>query len=430
MGRARRNCHRRSPCSQIDWADTSGRLIVADSGTISVSQPPVRGFTPAEHTPVIENCTRVFLTRRDGLGGPARSEIHKTIGSRRLVVADRVGVSIPECSGCAGTPTFHEGIVENCTRVVRARCNCHCRAARAEIDGPDTCGGFGVADSGGVAIAKLARKRISPAGNLCIVEDRARVRTTRRDGGRRTARAKVHGPNARRSLVVTDPVRVAVSELPGTSGPPALHFSIVQNHTCVRGPCRDCRGSSPGTEIHGANTRWTLVVTDRIRIGVSELPTKTGSPTLHARIIENHTRVTASTCDCHRSAACAEADRPGSSGSLIITDRVEVAITKRTIAADSPTIQRLIVENHTRMAGTCVDVRGLCAKGAGRATGNFGRHLTHRHDHQSDKSGQPENTLELTRERHPHRANATPEDEAGFQMCVLADRSALDASMQ
>ena len=102
-----------------------------------------------------------------------------------------VGVSVvaaAELTKIVSSPAADGAVVEECARVISASGDCGGGASAAEVDGIAWCVGVG-----GVAAAELPSEVISPASDLTVVEECARVVGASGDCGGGASGAEVDG---------------------------------------------------------------------------------------------------------------------------------------------------------------------------------------------------------------------------------------------
>ena len=119
--------------------------------------------------------------------------------------------------------------------------DCGCSASVAEVDGCAWCVGIG-----GVAAAELPKIVSAPASDLTVVEECARVITTRGDCGCGASGAEVDG-----CAWCVGVGGVAVAELPSEVVSPAGDLTVVEECARVVGASGDCGGGASGAEVDG-----------------------------------------------------------------------------------------------------------------------------------------------------------------------------------
>ena len=98
------------------------------------------------------------------------------------------GVAVAELPKIVSPPAADGAVVKECARVISASGDCGGGAVVAEVDGRAWCVGVG-----GVVVAELPSEVISPASDLTVVEECARVISASGDGGGGAVVAEVDG---------------------------------------------------------------------------------------------------------------------------------------------------------------------------------------------------------------------------------------------
>ena len=139
------------------------------------------------------------------------------------------GVTQTELTKIVSPPAADGAVVEECARVISASGDCSGDASVAEVDGRCWCVGVG-----GVAVAELPSEVISPASDLTVVKECARVISASGDGGSGAARPEVDGRAwsvGLGSCPVTKLTSVVIS--------PTLSAAVGQQSTSVISPTAD-----------------------------------------------------------------------------------------------------------------------------------------------------------------------------------------------
>jgi len=126
----------------------------------------------------------------------------------------------------------------------------------------------------------------------------------------------------------------------GTSSP-ALQRSVIEYCTSVKSTRTDRKRSAARSEIHGLEcvANFPCIITNVICIPVAESTFGSIPPTLHGCVVKNHARVSSTSGNCERCAACSEINggqccdcRTNSVADVCSVIRSETAISSRTPA--------------------------------------------------------------------------------------------------
>ncbi len=94
----------------------------------------------------------------------------------------------------------------------------------------------------------------------------------------------------------------------------------------------DRRGGT--AEGDGPDRGRHLVIADRLRVGVSEVPQGAEAPAAHAAAVEHGTRVLKARAD--RFDGTADVDGPGAHRLLVVPDAVRVGVAEPAVAGEAP----------------------------------------------------------------------------------------------
>ena len=160
--RATRRCGCRQPqigsgarASKVHGADRSGSLVVADVLGIAVPQLAFGTPPPAAHGAVVEDGAGVIAACRDGDGGASGPEVDGCHGARRLVVADVLSVPIAQLAFGTFTPTANGAVVEKRTAMAFSATRLSLLGVSAQVDGSRETRVLVVADRCGAGVAQL-----------------------------------------------------------------------------------------------------------------------------------------------------------------------------------------------------------------------------------------------------------------------------------
>ncbi len=171
--------------------------------------------SPAAHRAVVEDGARVGFAGGDRPRRATGTEIDRANASWRLVVADLLQVAVSELAAAeeseADAPTAHRPVVEDGARVIPAGCDG--AYATPELDRTGHNRPLVVADRQGIGVAEAGLGSRDPSNAL---PSRRRSRTCAQPRPRPTppyVRSEVDDSGGARMLAVTDVVGVAVAEL-------------------------------------------------------------------------------------------------------------------------------------------------------------------------------------------------------------------------
>ncbi len=287
----------------------------------------------------------MIVPRADRDRVATRPEVHRPDRSRRLGVADSGSVAVAELAREVVAPAAHRAVVENRATAVTAGGDRHRRAARAEVDRADRARRLVVADPLRVAVAELAEGAVAPAAHRVVVEQRAAVGGAGADRHRGAARPEADRADRARRLVVADVVEIAVAEPAVPAVAPAAHRAVVEDRAGVVMGGADCDRGAARAEVDRADRARRLVVANVSRVSVAELARESGAPAAHRAVIEDRAGVEVGGADRHGRAARAKVHRADRARRLVVADRGGVAVAELAVLAVTPAAQGAVVEN-------------------------------------------------------------------------------------
>ena len=153
------------PSAEIEQRDRAGELVVADA--IGVPEAELaRGVRPPASGPAEVEHRAGVAPDADRRGRAPRPDVDRSGRARRLGVADVLAVAVAERALAALAPAAQRGGVEQRAGRAGAGTDRGRRAARADVDGSDRTRRLVVADPIGVGVPEAAVEAEAPAAHV------------------------------------------------------------------------------------------------------------------------------------------------------------------------------------------------------------------------------------------------------------------------